>query len=332
MPDNIFDVLDFVIMVHDGIVMARPPASNERALLPISRYKNRRTLCLDMDDTLILMLPDGSAFPNGMDDKLQPDTVVVSRECPSERGLVYLRPYLRTFLEAVNKMFEVVVFTAACKDYADQILDFIDPENRLFHHRLYRDSCVECTPNPEVTDAKVYIKDLTLLGRDLSDVILVDNSLQCFAYQLDGGVLCNPYKGNPLDDELVSILEILTVVNRNPETDVSRIFRKMYGVSQIVSEYKACGGRHGVKKARDLSYISRGDYTTPNKNNARNEQKETPGHSYPHSTRPKGSREREVRTPVDQRVIPNQEVADISLKRRPSLVPSTHFRASLGGG
>jgi len=38
--------------------------------------------------------------------------------------------------------YELVIFTAAIKDYADWILDRLDPEN-LISHRLYRCSTTE---------------------------------------------------------------------------------------------------------------------------------------------------------------------------------------------
>jgi CTD small phosphatase-like protein 2 len=38
----------------------------------------------------------------------------------------------------MNEKFEVVIFTAARQDYADNILDRIDPEKKFFSARLYR--------------------------------------------------------------------------------------------------------------------------------------------------------------------------------------------------
>ena len=53
-----------------------------------------------------------------------------------------VRPFTRECLELVNKYFEVIVFTASHKWYADVILDYIDPEKKLIYHRLYRDQCI----------------------------------------------------------------------------------------------------------------------------------------------------------------------------------------------
>ena len=72
------------------------------------------------------------------------------------------------------QQYEIVIFTAGTKDYADWALEHL--ANKAARHyidyRLYRDHTIQCM--------EVFIKDLSYLGRDLDRTIIVDNITENF--------------------------------------------------------------------------------------------------------------------------------------------------------
>ena len=96
-----------------------------------------------------------------------------------------------------------MVFTASHKAYADAILDFIDPENRYLNLRFYRDSCVQ-------TREGFYVKDLRIFrDRDLSNMVIVDNSVYSFAFQIDNGIPIIPFYDDKEDEEMMHLVYYL---------------------------------------------------------------------------------------------------------------------------
>ena len=85
------------------------------------------------------------------------------------------RPYLDEFLTEMQKHFEILIFTAGTKDYADQVIDKIDAKKQLISHRLYRNHCTDLN--------NMYLKDLSKIGRPAKDTILVDNSIYSLILQ-----------------------------------------------------------------------------------------------------------------------------------------------------
>lgn len=95
----------------------------------------------------------------------------------------------------MSQRFTIVIFTASNQEYADKILDKLDPDNRYISLRLYRHHCVE--------HDELYIKDLRLFNNiEMNDLIIVDNIICSFAMDLKNGVPIKPYSSSKEDYEL----------------------------------------------------------------------------------------------------------------------------------
>lgn len=103
-----------------------------------------------------------------------------------------------------------MVFTASHYCYANEILDYLDPEGDLIHHRLYRDHC-------SLSPSGYFVKDLRILGRPMRDVLLVDNAAYSYAYQLDNGVPILPYFQGNNDYELKALETYLLKMSMESE-------------------------------------------------------------------------------------------------------------------
>ena len=101
--------------------------------LPFTKPNITKLLLFDLDETLAHCVRQEN--PDRPPDVKLPITLASGKVM--EAGF-NVRPYTKECLELANKYYEVAVFTASHKWYADVILDYIDPDHKYFQHRLYR--------------------------------------------------------------------------------------------------------------------------------------------------------------------------------------------------
>jgi hypothetical protein len=90
----------------------------------------RKVLVLDLDETLIHSTSRGSKNHDHVIEVLVDRHVCLY--------YIFKRPHVNFFLEKVSQWYEVVIFTASMSEYADPVVDFLDPDGKLFSRRYFR--------------------------------------------------------------------------------------------------------------------------------------------------------------------------------------------------
>ena len=169
-------------------------------LLPPSISK-KKTLVLDLDETLV-----HSQFgPFNT-----PSDVVINIEIENELHDIHVlvRPGVKEFLEKMSKKFEIIIFTASISKYAGPLLDILDKDKNC-SFRLFREHCTLLNSS--------FVKDLKKLGRNLKDVIIVDNSPMAYLLNSDNGLPILTWFDDKNDKELFKIIPILDFLSSVPD-------------------------------------------------------------------------------------------------------------------
>ena len=173
---------------------------------------------LDIDKTLI--------YPS-LSSKTQYDfSIEVETGNGKETAFITKRPNLDDFLTKLSEIADVSIFTAANTNYAKQIIDVLDPEKKIFSRYFFVDSCVVPRPN-------IYVKDLSVVGTDLSRTVLVDDSFMSFGGKYDNAIKVTPFNGSKKDTELNAVLNIITKLVKMK--DIRPFLRSLNMKSQFFS-------------------------------------------------------------------------------------------------
>ena len=140
---------------------------------------------------------------------------------------VRIRPYCSEFLTQLSKFAEIIIFTASSSNYANVILDYLDPEKKIFAHRLYRNHCT--------LEKGFYVKDLRIANRNLEDVAIVDNSAFSFFLQPENGIPILPFYHYSKDRQLEDLLVFLKQLVKYE--DMRDMIRKTFFWDAYMKEY-----------------------------------------------------------------------------------------------
>ncbi len=206
--------------VHGGLKWMNSKISSALKGLVLSKTvslskktnKFNRTLVLDLDETLITTKTS--------------ENDNVSKVAGAEFELK-IRPFAEEFLKKMSKEFEIIIFSSAERKYVEVIAKVLDPKSQYISHIFHREHCIK-------TPQGLFVKDLRIFkGRELRDMVIVDNLVQSFAHQIDNGIPIISWYGDRSDQELKYLMEYLKEARRCP--DMRSYNRKRLQLSDLAA-------------------------------------------------------------------------------------------------
>ena len=207
---------------------------NKKKFLLPEKTSNKKTLVLDLDETLVHSV---GGVENNEGEIPQHDFII---QIPQNNNLshdvhVMVRPHVEEFLERMSKRYELVIFTASISKYANPLLNIVDKMNYV-PFRLFREHCTLINT--------AFVKDLNLLGRDVKDIIILDNNPTAYSLNHYNGFPIKSWFDDKNDDELLKVCPILEFLSYVP--DVRDYIKKIViqnkvqfdMVKQIIVNYK----------------------------------------------------------------------------------------------
>lgn len=156
---------------------------------------------LDIDETLVY------ATTNRSELRIIDETINIkmTKFGASVKAYLSYRPYIFEMLDILRDHFELILYTCGTANYAAAFVESVEKNGgnkKYFDHVLSLQHCLYSMEN------EIYIKDLKILeeGRNLKDVVIVDNTISSFFLQLSNGIPIYDYTGDKSDN----ILKLLT--------------------------------------------------------------------------------------------------------------------------
>ena len=154
--------------------------------------KKKYTLVLDLDETLIN---------------------VEFKDMSNNKCILHLRPGLFWFLSKVKPFYELITFTSASKEYAQPIINEIELKNKYFDYTFFREH--------SVISGNDFVKDISRIGRDMKNIIIIDNMEQNFRLNKKNGIKIKAFYGDQNDKVLYELSKILVLIVKQGYDDLT---------------------------------------------------------------------------------------------------------------
>lgn len=138
------------------------------------------------------------------------------------------RPGLDYFLGYLSQYYEIVVFSRSSMAFAETTVAKLDPYHAFISYSLFREVC-------RSKDGKL-IKDLSLLNRDLSKVVIIDPDEDCYSMQPENALPVEKWTGEK-DDGLIKLIPFLEYLGTSHAKDVREVLGSFKDKSHIPEEF-----------------------------------------------------------------------------------------------
>ena len=229
-------IKDFMNLDYDSI-FSEENSSKMKYLIfdgELNISSGKKLLLLDLDETLI-----HSEFRDSSNYKSL-DRIKQNSKCYNRSFSyiddnyqyyfdIYFRPFLFDFLHEIKNYFDLAIFTASSKGYADIIINYIDPNKEFFKFCLYREACIPI-------QKYIYIKDLRIIKNyNPMNIIIMDNSLYSFINQPSNGMLIYSFYSNHKDNQLLHAKNFL-IKYLYPAEDVRIEIEKWFHFNELLGK------------------------------------------------------------------------------------------------
>ena len=126
----------------------------------------------------------------------------------------------------MQSRFEIGIFTSSAHEYANDIIDkCLNCIN--FDFRLYRQHVTSNSTYDPITKnvSSVKVKDLRKLGRDLKNLILIDNFIPNFALQPENSLYIKTWENDINDIQLTGLGNMLELIDSIGFEDIREVIK-----------------------------------------------------------------------------------------------------------
>ena len=134
---------------------------------------------------------------------------------------IKLRNGLFSFLSNIKPFFELISFSPESKEFCLPIINMIEIDKKYFDYNFFKEHCIIYENH--------LIKDISLIGRNINKIIIIDDDENCFKLNKENGIKIKPFIDENNNDNKLFVLKNI----------LKNIYIKNYNDVKIgLNEYK----------------------------------------------------------------------------------------------